>query len=97
MRTADDIVAQLRREKPELERRFGVRHLALFGSYARGAQTPTSDVDILVDVDPAIGLAFVDIADYLEAQLGVRSDVVSRRALGASALAYIGAELVDVA
>lgn len=97
MRTADEIVALLRREKPELERRFGVRHLALFGSYARGEQRVDSNVDILVDVDPSIGLAFVDLAEHLEALLGVPSEVVSRRALGTAALATIQPELVDVA
>jgi predicted nucleotidyltransferase len=96
MMTADRIIAVLRREKPELARRFGVRHLAIFGSYARGAQRPDSDVDILVDVDPAVGLAFVDLADHLEAILGVRSEVVSRRALRPPALAHIRAEMVDV-
>ena len=37
-----------------------VTRLVLFGSCARGQQTETSDEDILVEVDPSIGLRFVD-------------------------------------
>ena len=41
-----------------------------------------SDVDVLVDVDPSIGLKFVQLADEIERAFGRRADVVSRRAIG---------------
>lgn len=53
----EEILALLRRKKPELEARFGVRSMGLFGSYAIGEATEQSDVDILVDVDPSIALS----------------------------------------
>jgi predicted nucleotidyltransferase len=56
VKTSDDIIATLRQAKPEIEGRFGVRSMAIFGSHARGESREDSDVDILVDVDPAIGL-----------------------------------------
>ena len=62
MRTQQEILALLARQKPELEREFRVRSLALFGSYAREEQQTESDVDILVDVDPSIGLKFVALS-----------------------------------
>jgi predicted nucleotidyltransferase len=96
MKTLSDILATLRREKPQLERRYGVRSLAVFGSYARGDQRVDSDVDILVEVDPAIGLRFVDLAEHLESVLGTRSEVVSRRALRPASWNRIRDELVDV-
>jgi predicted nucleotidyltransferase len=67
--------------KPDLGRRFGVRDLALFGSFARGDANDRSDIDILVDVDPEIGLDFVTLADNLEAALGRPVDLISTRAL----------------
>ena len=33
---------------------MGVRHAAVFGSLARGEETPESDVDILIETDPAV-------------------------------------------
>jgi uncharacterized protein len=71
----------LRSLKPELVRRFGAREFSLFGSFARGDERAASDVDILVDVDAAIGLELVSLADLLETALGRRVDLVSTRAL----------------
>jgi hypothetical protein len=53
--------------------------------------------DVLVEVDPAIGLRFVDLAERIETLIGVRADVVSRRAISPSHWALVEKELVDVA
>jgi len=97
MKTRQQIIAILHRARPDLAREFGVRRLALFGSFARGDASPQSDVDVLVEFDPALGLRFVDLAERIEALLGVRSDVVSRRAIPPRHWAEIEKELVDVA
>ena len=70
--------------------------MALFGSWARDEQTETSDVDILVDVDPSIGLRFVTLAERLEALLGQPVDLVSSRAVKPGLLKQIEDELIDV-
>jgi uncharacterized protein len=77
----EEILALLRGKLPELEARFGVRSLGLFGSYATGEATEQSDVDILVDVDPSIGLGFVTLAETIEHELGLPVDLVSVRAI----------------
>lgn len=54
----------------------------MFGSVARGEETPSSDLDFLVEFEP--GSSLFDLAhlqDDLEALLGVRVDVVSRGGL----------------
>lgn len=59
-------------------------HLALFGSAARGAATPASDVDVIVDSPDgeAFGLfKLARIADSLEKVLQCRVDVISRKGL----------------
>lgn len=73
-----------------------MRRLAVFGSYARGDQREDSDVDILVEVDPSIGLRFVDLAEEIEAMLGVRTELVSRRAVKQRNWEVIERDLVDV-
>ena len=81
MKTRDDVLRVLIREKPRLTRRYPIHALALFGSYARGEQQPTSDVDLVVDVEPSVGWEFVTLASELEALLGLPVDLVSRRAI----------------
>jgi len=97
MKARDQIADKLRRALPDLKREYGVRRVALFGSYARGDATAASDVDVLVDVSPSLGLRFVDLADRIEEILGLRADVVSRRAISPRHWKEIEKDLVDVA
>lgn len=68
-----------------VEGRFGekykVHKLGIFGSIARNDARPDSDVDVLVEMDPSIGLQFVDLAMEIENAFGMPVDVVSRRAI----------------
>lgn len=96
MKSKEEVLQILKEAKPELARRYGLRRLALFGSYARGDQREDSDVDILVEVDPSIGLEFVDLADHLEELVGVRAEVVSSRAIKPRNWKVIEWELIDV-
>jgi predicted nucleotidyltransferase len=54
-------------------------------------------VDVLVEVDPSIGLRFVDLADRIEGLLGVPTEVVSRRAISPRHWVDIEKELVEIA
>jgi predicted nucleotidyltransferase len=96
MKTREEILASLGTAKAELQERFRVRTLALFGSYARNQQTEKSDVDILVEVDPSIGLGFVSLADELERRLQQRVDLVSSRAVRPSRRRLIEPDLIYV-
>jgi predicted nucleotidyltransferase len=76
--TREEVIAELRRLRPELERR-GVAHASLFGSLARGDQTLTSDIDIAVELRPdarVSGFGFVGIELFLAEELGQRVDLV---------------------
>ncbi|HSW63470.1 MAG TPA: nucleotidyltransferase domain-containing protein [Dissulfurispiraceae bacterium] len=95
-KTRLEIIDSLAHAKPEMEKRFGVRRMALFGSYARGDFSPGSDVDVLVDVDASIGLEFVTLADAIEHAVGIKADVVSRRAIRPKLLALIEQESIYV-
>jgi predicted nucleotidyltransferase len=58
--TREEILSRLREAKQRLQAEFPVRRLALFGSFARRTQVSgQSDIDILVEVEPSIGLGFV--------------------------------------
>ena len=96
MITKEQILKTLARDKPELQRQFKVSKMALFGSYARGDQRADSDVDILVEVDPSIGLDFVTLAERIEQILGIHVDLVSSRAVNSKKMKYIEPELIYV-
>ena len=94
--TADDVLSVLRREKSRLEGEYPLHAMWLFGSVARGDADESSDVDILVDVDPNIGLGFVNLAEELERILERPIDLVSIRAVREDLLRRIGEERLDV-
>jgi predicted nucleotidyltransferase len=87
---------RLRKCKPELEREFPLQRMALFGSVARGEATEASDIDILVEVAPSIGLGFVTLAERLESLLGHKVDLVSRRGIKPVLWERIQPDLIDV-
>jgi uncharacterized protein len=93
--TKEDILRCLRAKKPSLMKKYPLHKLSLFGSWARGDQSEQSDIDILADVDPSIGLGFVSLADELEEALGRKVDLVSPRALRPALREIISKELVD--
>ncbi len=81
MKTLEEIRDILTLHKDILRKRFGVHRLSIFGSYARGAATPQSDVDILVELEHPLGWEIVDLHDYLENILGMKVDLVTIGAL----------------
>ncbi len=81
MRSREKVREILARNKGELRARFGVRRIGIFGSYARGEQTPSSDVDILVEFERPMGWEIVDLHRYLEEILGLEVDLVTVGAL----------------
>jgi uncharacterized protein len=71
----EDILQILKNEMPYLKEKYGVERVAIFGSFAKGNQTPKSDIDILVQLIKPIGLDFMELADYLEQILGRKVDL----------------------
>jgi uncharacterized protein len=82
MKTLEEIKQTLRETKPLLQEQYRVTQLGVFGSYARGEQTQTSDVDILIDYDQAPTLfKLVELRDYLAEVVGMKVDVVTKNGL----------------
>jgi predicted nucleotidyltransferase len=77
MKTLEEIRALLNRHAGQLHARFGVKRLAIFGSFARGDQTPQSDVDILVELERPLGLAFFDLHEEIEKLLALKVDLAT--------------------
>lgn len=84
MKSLEEIKRTLAEHKWELKKKYGVKEIGLFGSFIRGEQKITSDIDILVELeeDAKISLLeFVNLENYLGDLLGVKVDLVEKPAL----------------
>jgi Predicted nucleotidyltransferases len=77
-----DIKLLIKEHKEEIRQSFKAEVVGIFGSYARGEEKASSDVDVLVNFDDGATLFdLVGLGDYLEKMFTVPVDVVSMRAL----------------
>ena len=95
--TREETLALLGRHKTEMQRRFGVKSLALFGSLARGSQRAGSDTDLLVEFEgPATSSRYFGLQFFLEELLGGPVDLVTRMALRDELRPFIERDAVHV-
>lgn len=60
-----DILNFLKENKEQLESKYHIKKIALFGSYAKNTQNQNSDIDILVDMPPSFD-AYYELKEFLE-------------------------------
>lgn len=71
-----------RKQILRLAKRYGVTEMRVFGSVARGEDTPYSDVDFLVEMEP--GRSLFDLGGLLmdlEKLLGCEVDLLTEKSL----------------
>ncbi len=77
-----EIIDIIKNSKPEMQARFGVNKVGLFGSYVRKQQRHKSDIDILVSFSRDIDLFdFLDLREFLEDRLQHKVDLVMESVL----------------
>ena len=76
MRNRDDIMIILKEHKQDLETRFSVKRIGLFGSILHGSASEESDVDILVDLAVPTFDNYMDLKFFLEDRLNRTVDLV---------------------
>ena len=82
MKAKEEILKMLAKLKPELQSRYKVKEIGVFGSFVRGEQGEASDVDILAEFGEDADLFdLVGLSLFLEEKLHCKVDVVSKRAL----------------
>ncbi len=96
VRDLGEIVARVRAHADELQERFGVTRIDVFGSFARGEQTAESDVDLIVEVaEPTLETVFGS-EEYLTEILGRKTDAGSFASLRPRVQPYVDKERVRV-
>ena len=88
----------LKQKNAELEIKFGVKSLLLFGSVARNESTTASDVDLLVEFNRPVGyFGLFALQDYLEELLGCPVDLGTPDSLKPYIRERVMGELIHVA
>jgi predicted nucleotidyltransferase/DNA-binding XRE family transcriptional regulator len=86
-----------RRAVLECAARRGARNVRVFGSVARGEDTETSDIDLLVDLDDGVGVvALAGLRRELSELLGVEVDIVPAATLKPGVRAEVVAEAIGL-
>lgn len=82
MITFRNIEEIIRKNRKELEEKYGLKEIGVFGSYVRGDQEVNSDIDLLVEVERPMGFVkFIRLESYLSQILHTKVDLVTKKAL----------------
>lgn len=74
--TRREILRSLR-SRHEALKRFGVKRIGLFGSYAAGRHNQKSDLDFLVEFQEPTFDNFLGLTDYLEKLFRTKVDILT--------------------
>ena len=76
-KSLQEIISILTSLKEVIKRDYKAEVIGLFGSYVRGEQRKSSDIDVLVIfLDDASLFDLVGLADFLEEELKIKVDIV---------------------
>jgi len=76
---------------------YGVKEIGLFGSFVRGDNSESSDIDLLVEFSRPVGFfKFIELEEYLGSLLGKKVDLVTKDALKSAIKADILKEVLYV-
>jgi predicted nucleotidyltransferase len=84
MISREDILTYLTENKPMFQQRFHLMKLGLFGSFARQEAGETSDLDILIELEPGTSDIFEikqELRSTLEKQFQRKVDICREKAI----------------
>jgi len=84
MKEIDKIIEKLKQLKPEIEKRYKIAEIGVFGSYVRDEQTENSDLDVLVSFseDSSMSLLkFCSFENWLSDVMEKKVDLVMKNSL----------------
>ncbi|MDR7129538.1 putative nucleotidyltransferase [Algoriphagus sp. 4150] len=81
----------------QITRRIRPTLVGIFGSYARGEENESSDLDILIDFDLKVDLLeLIGMEQELSELLGIKVDLISLRSVNKSLKPYIESDLIRI-
>ena len=92
-----EILSTLKKHKAELQRKYPVSSLALFGSYARNEEKENSDIDILYELKSTYSLFdLMDLQETLQMKLNRKVDLVSKKYINKHLKPFIERDLKNL-
>lgn len=78
-----EVLSILTRSKGTLSEKFGVKDIAVFGSYVRNEHNGKSDIDIFVELKPKFRTFdnFMDLKHYLQKITSKKVDLVIKNSI----------------
>ena len=76
-RTTGNRIINMLREHEDVLKKYQVKRIGLFGSYAQGKQHRRSDIDFLVEFEQPNFDSFMSLASYLEKLFGKKIDLLT--------------------
>ena len=90
MKNMHEIIKILREHKEELKEKYKIKEIKIFGSYARGEQRGTSDIDIIVDFEETPTLIeLLRVEEEIERILGIKVDLLTEDSISPFIKPYI--------
>ncbi len=87
-------ISEIKRIVGVIARQYGAERIYLFGSYARGEATSSSDIDLRIDKGSVHGLQFAGLLGELEDALGRKVDLISTKGMDVQFLQAIAPDEV---
>lgn len=96
MKEREEVLSILKREANDLKDRFGVTHIGLFGSVVRDEAKDSSDLDLLIELDPVsiTYQKYLDLELYLQSLFSRKVEIVTTDGVSPYILPYISQEVV---
>lgn len=89
------VIETLRAHEDVIKERYSVRRMGFFGSYAKGEQKATSDIDVLVEFEKPTFDNFMDLAFYLEELFGRRVDLLTPEGVKGIRIKEVAKEIME--
>jgi len=89
-----EVIDLLRSHANYIKASFAVKRIGLFGSFARGEQKASSDIDVLVEFEKPTFRNFMNLSFYLEDLSGREVDLVTVKGLHSRIRQYVEKDVI---
>jgi len=90
MKSIHEIIKIMTEHKKELKEKYKIKEIKVFGSYARGEQKETSDMDLIVDFEETPTLIeLLRLEEEIEKILGIKVDLLTEECISPFIKPYV--------